>query len=72
MNVTGQGEVFVADRAQDIHVLHLENDSLTVNGPNVLAFSSSIEWDIKKVSGGMAGMMAGGLSGNYRRGAERH
>jgi uncharacterized protein (AIM24 family) len=60
MKVNGQGEVFLADRAQDIHLIYLENDMITVNGPNVLAFDSGIDWDIKRVEGG-SGMMGGGL-----------
>jgi uncharacterized protein (AIM24 family) len=60
MKVTGSGEVFLADTAQDIHLIYLENDSITVNGPNLLAFDSGIDWDIKRVEGA-SGMMGGGL-----------
>src|SRR3954465_3252526 len=31
MKMTGSGEVFLADTAQDVHLLYLENDSITVN-----------------------------------------
>jgi len=57
MKVTGSGDVFLADYAAEIHVLYLENDSVTVNGANVLAFSSELNWDLKRVKGvgGMAG-----------------
>lgn len=61
MRASGTGEVFLAERAQRILVLKLANDSITANGSNVLAFEAGIEWDIKKVSGGKAGMIAGGL-----------
>ncbi|CAA9493608.1 MAG: DUF124 domain-containing protein [uncultured Solirubrobacteraceae bacterium] len=61
MKVTGSGEVFLADQAQDIHLVYLENDMITVNGPNVLAFDSGIDWDIRRVEGGGGAMMAGGL-----------
>jgi uncharacterized protein (AIM24 family) len=61
MRMTGSGEVFLADRAQDIHLIYLENDFITVNGPNLLAFDADIDWDIKRLSGGAAGAMAGGL-----------
>ena len=61
MRITGTGEVFVADQAQDIHLIYLENDSVTVNGPNLLAFDSGIDWDIQRLQGGAAGAMAGGL-----------
>lgn len=61
MKASGSGEVFLANRAMLVHVLTLDNDSITVNGRNVLAFETGIEWDIKKVKGGAAGMLAGGL-----------
>ncbi len=60
MSCTGQGELFVADRASEIQVFYLENDMVSVNGRNVLAFSGSIEWDIHRVQA-RGGMMAGGL-----------
>ena len=60
MKMSGSGEVFLADQAQDIHLIYLENDSITVNGPNLLAFDSGIDWDIKRVEGASS-MMGGGL-----------
>src|SRR5215207_5194602 len=36
MKVEGSGEVFLADLAQDIQLLKLENESITVNGANLL------------------------------------
>lgn len=67
MEVSGQGEVFLADDAADVQVLYLDNDMLSVNGANVLAFSSSIQWDINRVSS--RGMMAGGLFNMSLRGS---
>src|SRR3954452_5896989 len=61
MKITGAGEVFVADQAQDVHLIYLENDNITVNGPNLLAFDEGIDWDIQRLQGGTAGAMAGGL-----------
>jgi len=61
MRITGQGEVFLADTAQDIHLIYLENDNVTCNGRNVLAFDAGIEWDIQKVQGGTSAMLSGGL-----------
>jgi uncharacterized protein (AIM24 family) len=52
--------VFLADLAQDIHLIYLENDSITCNGANVLAFDAGIDWDIRMERG--AGAMAGGYS----------
>jgi uncharacterized protein (AIM24 family) len=60
MKMSGSGEVFLADTAQDVHLLHLENDKITVNGPNVLAFDAGIDWDIERVKGA-SGVMGGGL-----------
>ncbi len=60
MKMSGAGEVFLADMAQDVHLIYLENDSITVNGPNLLAFDSGIDWDIHRVQGASS-MMGGGL-----------
>jgi len=60
MKMSGTGEVFLADTAQDIHLIYLENDKVTVNGPNVLAFDAGIDWNIEKVQGA-SGVMGGGL-----------
>jgi len=59
MKVSGRGEVFLADDADEIHLIALEGDSVTVNGRNVLAFDPGLSWDIRKVEG--ASMMAGGV-----------
>ncbi len=61
MKMEGTGEVFLADQAQDVHLIRLENDRITCNGANVLAFDAGIDWDIQRVEGGFAGAMAGGL-----------
>jgi uncharacterized protein (AIM24 family) len=60
MKMSGTGEVFLADQAQDIHLIKLENDAITCNGSNVLAFDAGIDWDIKRVEGAGA-VMGGGL-----------
>jgi uncharacterized protein (AIM24 family) len=60
MKMSGTGEVFLADTAQDIHLIYLENDAITVNGTNLLAFDAGIDWDIKRVEG-VSGMMGSGL-----------
>jgi uncharacterized protein (AIM24 family) len=61
MKIEGTGEVFLADLAQDIHLIKLENDQITCNGANVLAIDAGIDWDIQRFQGGMAGAAAGGL-----------
>jgi uncharacterized protein (AIM24 family) len=60
MNMSGTGEVFLADLAQDVHLLKLDNEKITVNSTNLLAFDADIEWDIERVKGASA-MMGGGL-----------
>ena len=69
MKATGTGEVFLASHAMLVHVLRLDGDSLTVNGPNVLAFETGIEWDVTRVKGGTAGVLAGGLFNVHLRGS---
>ena len=69
MKASGSGEVFLAERAMLVHVLRLDDDSITVNGRNVLAFETGIDWDIKKVKGGSAGMLAGGLFNVHLQGS---
>ncbi|MCK6210455.1 AIM24 family protein [Georgenia sp. EYE_87] len=59
MQCTGQGELFVADDAADVQIIYLENDLVSVNGNNVLAFSASIEWDIHRIQARGAAMTGG-------------
>jgi uncharacterized protein (AIM24 family) len=59
MRVRGRGALFLADNADDIHLFYLENEGLTVNGRNLLAFQPQLRWDIQRVQG--AGVAAGGL-----------
>jgi uncharacterized protein (AIM24 family) len=57
MRVSGQGDVFLAERASDIHLIDIEQgDALSINGANVLAFDSTLSYDIKMVQG--VGMMS--------------
>ncbi|WP_017574363.1 AIM24 family protein [Nocardiopsis kunsanensis] len=69
MRVSGRGDVFLAHEAWDVHLIDLENESLTVNGANVLAFESGLDWDIGQVKG--AGMVAGGLFNTVFTGSGR-
>jgi uncharacterized protein (AIM24 family) len=61
MQASGSGEVFLANQAMLVHLLRLSEDSLTVNGANILAFEAGIDWDVTRVKGGTAGVLAGGL-----------
>jgi uncharacterized protein (AIM24 family) len=67
MKMSGSGEVFLADTAQDIHLIYLEGEKITVNGPNLLAFDADIDWDIERVQGA-SGVVGGGLFNTSLRG----
>lgn len=60
MRVTGTGEVFLANMGADVHVMTLENESVSINGQNILAYSDGLQSDIQMLRGG-GGIMAGGL-----------
>jgi uncharacterized protein (AIM24 family) len=68
MEASGTGELFLASHAMLVHVLRLQDDSVTVNGENILAFQEGIEWDVTRVKGGTAGVLAGGLFNIHLRG----
>lgn len=51
MSCTGQGTLFLADYGKDVIILQLQNEALSVNGKNILAFDSSLQWNIEKVQG---------------------
>jgi uncharacterized protein (AIM24 family) len=53
--------VFLADDAQEVHLVKLDNDQLTCNGKNLLAFDAGIDWDVTRIKTGMSGALAGGL-----------
>jgi uncharacterized protein (AIM24 family) len=59
MRVRGQGEVFFASDAGYVYLIELGGDGISVNGRNLLAFDSALQWDINRVK--CAGIMAGGL-----------
>jgi uncharacterized protein (AIM24 family) len=69
MQASGNGELFLAHQAMLVHTLGLRGDSITVNGSNILAFGDGIEWDVTRVKGGTAGMLAGGLFNIHLRGS---
>ena len=60
MKVSGTGEVFLAFHAQEVHLVKLTDDKITVNSSNLLAFEAGIDWNIRKVEGA-SGVLAGGL-----------
>lgn len=70
MKATGNGRLYLADQGKKITIFDLNNESITVNGNDLLAFEPSIEWDIKLMRK-MAGMMSGGLFNVNLRGSGR-
>lgn len=56
----GKGKLYLADEGKKVSVLKLENDSIFINGNDLLAFETSLKWDIKLLKR-VAGMMTGGL-----------
>jgi uncharacterized protein (AIM24 family) len=61
MRVRGHGTVWFADSGSHISVFHLDNDSLTVNGRNLLALESGLRYKITATAGGLGAMIAGGI-----------
>jgi uncharacterized protein (AIM24 family) len=60
MKAGGKGKLYLADEGKKIIILHLNNESIYVNGNDLLAFEPSIKWEIKLMKK-IAGLMAGGL-----------
>lgn len=60
MKMEGQGRVYIADVGKKVRVLQLNNETIFVNGNDLLAFENTVKWDITMMRR-MAGMMTGGL-----------
>lgn len=61
MEAEGNGHLYVADQAKEIQILSLDaGEEISVNGNDVLAFESGINWDIKMIKS-FGGASAGGL-----------
>lgn len=69
MEASGSGELFLAHQAMLVHTMLLRDESITVNGRNILAFGDGIDWDVTRVKGGTAGVLAGGLFNMHLRGS---
>jgi uncharacterized protein (AIM24 family) len=69
MKVSGSGQVLLAHMALQVYRLRLENEEVTCNSRNLLAFESGIDWDIRRVRRGLAGKVAGGLFNTYLSGS---
>ncbi|AYG80570.1 hypothetical protein DWB77_02707 [Streptomyces hundungensis] len=51
MKCTGDGLLYLADYGANVVIVHLDNDALSVNGTNVLAFDASLQWGVERVKG---------------------
>lgn len=60
MKAHGNGRLYLADQGKKITIFDLKNESITVNGNDLLAFEPTVEWDIQLMRK-MAGVMSGGL-----------
>lgn len=60
MKAEGQGKLYLADQGKKITILHLNGESIFVNGNDLLAFEPTVQWDIKLMRK-VAGMLSGGL-----------
>src|SRR6056297_2503884 len=68
MTVEGDGHVYLADHEKKVQVLELgADDSITVNGEDVLAFESDLSYEIDTIDS-LAGSFAGGLTNVYLSG----
>lgn len=60
MKTTGTGRVYAADFEKRVRILYLENESINVNGNDILAHEESIKSEVKMMKS-VAGIMGGGL-----------
>ena len=68
MNVEGTGHVYLADHEKKVQIVRLgSEDSLTVNGEDILAFESGVSYEIDKIDS-LAGAFAGGFTNVYLQG----
>lgn len=51
MRCHGDGVLYLADYGANVVCLHLEEDNLSVNATNVLAFDAHLEWGVQRVRG---------------------
>lgn len=62
MEATGTGHLYLADQEKKIQILELDDgEEISVNGNDVLAFESSVSYEIRTIKS-VAGFSAGGLT----------
>ncbi len=60
MKAQGTGRLYVADGGKKVQILHLNNESICVNGNDILAHDQTIKNQITMLKS-VAGMMSGGI-----------
>lgn len=56
----GNGKLYIADDGKRVSIINLQNESIFINGNDLLAFEPGISWDIKMMRR-VSAMLAGGL-----------
>ena len=64
---TGRGVLYLADTGKKVTILTLENDSIFVNANDVLAFESTLQYDIRLLRK-LAAVISGGLFNAHFKG----
>ncbi|PSP60411.1 hypothetical protein BRC76_08295 [Halobacteriales archaeon QH_8_67_36] len=68
MNVEGSGHLYLADQGKEVQIMELDADeSISVNGNDVLAFESQVDYSISTI-GSVSGTSAGGLTNVFLEG----
>ena len=68
MEAEGSGVLYVADQGKKVQILSLdEGESISVNGTDVLAFDSGVDYEIGTI-GSLSGAAAGGLTNVFLTG----
>ena len=60
MKAEGRGRVYLAEKGKKVRILDLRDETVCVNGNDLLAMQDTISWDITMLRR-VAGMLAGGL-----------
>lgn len=68
MQASGTGHLYLADQGKDVQIIELDpGEQISVNGNDILAFESSVNWDIKMMDS-IAGSSSGGMFNVYLEG----
>ncbi|MFG2302966.1 AIM24 family protein [Actinacidiphila glaucinigra] len=51
MKCSGDGLLYLADYGADVVCVYLDNEALSVNGSNLLAFDAHLQWGVERVKG---------------------